>query len=370
MKVLLVMDNIAVANGISSIVMNFCRSLKNIRFDFIVSTKYADNYEAEIISLGGKVFYMTDAPSLSVSALPQIIKNAKRFMKANAGNYDVVHLHTATFCFPYLYYAKKYGVKSRVAHAHSISFGNSKLSSVRNTLMLLPLKTLANKFLACSQTAGEKFYYPLKIKDFEVMLNGISFEKYAFDLNARRDIREEFGVGEKTVLVGHISNMTPLKNVPFAVKSFAKLHKVNPDSRLLLIGKNELPEAVKSAIDECGVGEWVINAGVRSDVPRCLSAMDVCLMPSETEGLGLVAVECQASMLPVITSKGFPDEIYATDICCALDYDEQLWADKALELSAGRLQPIDLKAAKERFDIEYVARKLADCYVSQKGDIK
>lgn len=368
MKVLLVLDNISLSSGVSSIVMNFYRNIKDIEFDFLVSVHSQRNHEDEIKSLGGRVFYMTDAFSLSVKRLPEIIKNSKRFFKDYAKEYDVVHLHTATFCYPYLYHAKKYGIERRIAHAHSIAFGNSKLSSIRNTLMLLPLKRLANRFLACSKTAGEKFYYPLGIKNFETMLNGISFEKFAFDMEARRGIRREFNVADSTVLVGHISNMTPLKKVPFAIESFAKLHAVNPDSKLLLIGKNDLPDAVKTAVEEHGVSDSVINAGVRYDVPRCLSAMDVCLMPSETEGLGLVAVECQASGVPVVTSKGFPEEIYASEICVGLGYDADAWAKTALVLSDKRLQPVDLGEAVKRFEIEQVAKRLAECYASKKGD--
>lgn len=365
MRVLHVLDNISLSSGISSIVMNFYRNISDIQFDFLVSVHSERNHEEEIKSLGGKVFYMTDSFSLSAKLLPDMIKNSKKFFKENAKNYDIVHLHTLTFCYPYLYYAKKYGAKHRVSHAHSISFGNSKLSSIRNSLMLMPLKSLSTAFLSCSREAGEKFYYPLGIKEFETMLNGISFEKFAFDVSARAEVRREFGVDDGTILVGHISNMTPLKKVPFAVKCFAEFRKSHPNSKLLLIGKDKLPESVSSAIEGFGVSDSVINAGVRYDVPRCLSALDICLMPSLTEGLGLVTVECQASGVPVVTSKGFPKEVYASEICVGLEYDEKLWVKAMSELYEKRLQPVDLKAAEMSFDIKNVTQKLHRFYASQ-----
>ena len=62
-----------------------------------------------------------------------------------------------------------------------------------------------------------------------------------------------------------------------------------------------------------------------------MSALDICYMPSEKEGLGLVAVECQANNLTVAVSNGFPEDVFVSDLIFRLENyeikDEELPKD-------------------------------------------
>jgi len=342
--------------------MNWYRNIdrEKIQFDFLVSYASKASYTEEIQKLGGRVFAMSEQLSLHVQGLPRLFANVKNFMKVHAHEYDAVHLHTTTFSYPYLYYAKKYGIKVRFCHAHSIDLGNTRLSSLRNRLMILPLKATANHFLACSREAGEKNYYPLGIKDFSVVLNGVDFSRYDMDEDNRQQTRQMLGVGEKTRLFSHISNMAPIKNVPFVVRVFAQIAETDPDSKLLLVGRKELPPEVQRQIQAHGLEDKIIHLGVRSDVPQLLAASDVCLMPSKTEGLGLVAVESQLAGTPVITSPGFPDEVYATELAVRAEPDSRLWA--CLALAQKRKAPGSCRDALKRFDISCIAAQISDYY--------
>ena len=58
----------------------------------------------------------------------------------------------------------------------------------------------------------------------------------------------------------------------------------------------------------------MIFAGVRSDVPRLMSAMDVLLLPSLYEGMPNVALEAQACGLPCLLSDTITKEANVTGL--------------------------------------------------------
>lgn len=66
---------------------------------------------------------------------------------------------------------------------------------------------------------------------------------------------------------------------------------------------------------------------------RILQAMDVFLFPSLYEGLGIAALEAQATGLPCIISDSVPSECRVTDLAESLDLNLPIdeWADVVLE---------------------------------------
>lgn len=113
---------------------------------------------------------------------------------------------------------------------------------------------------------------------------------------------------------------------------FNELQKSVPDSILLLIGKGELMEQVKTRVEELGIQDKVIFAGVRSDVPQLLSAMDVFLFPSLYEGMPNTVVEAQATGLPCVISDTITREANITGLVTYLPLSASTaaWVEKVL----------------------------------------
>lgn len=114
--------------------------------------------------------------------------------------------------------------------------------------------------------------------------------------------------GEKIVI--HISNFRPVKRVDDAVRIFARVNRKIP-SRLLLVGDGpERPCAVRVAEEE-SVADRVVFLGKQESVAELLSCADLCLVPSESESFGLVALEALASGVPVVATRqgGIPEVV-------------------------------------------------------------
>ena len=79
-----------------------------------------------------------------------------------------------------------------------------------------------------------------------------------------------------------------------------------------------------------GIAGNVMFMGVRSDVNKLLQAMDIFVLPSHFEGLGMVLIEAQAAGLPCITSKAVvPDVVNITGNVdfVSLDDGAAIWTE-------------------------------------------
>ncbi|MFW2340504.1 MAG: glycosyltransferase [Acidimicrobiia bacterium] len=132
-----------------------------------------------------------------------------------------------------------------------------------------------------------------------------------FSPGDRRLQRAELGLPEDDPLVLFVGRVQPLKGIDVAVEAFALLSRQHPTARLVVIGgpsgpsgSDELQNA-REVADRAGVTEVVsfLQPVEHSVLARYYRAADVLLVPSRSESFGLVAVEAQASGLPVVAAR-------------------------------------------------------------------
>ena len=80
------------------------------------------------------------------------------------------------------------------------------------------------------------------------------------------------------------------KNHLFSIKIFQEILKKKPESVYLLIGEGEERAVLEQYIQENDLVGKVILLGNRFDVNKLLSCIDVFLLPSRFEGLGIVYI--------------------------------------------------------------------------------
>lgn len=140
---------------------------------------------------------------------------------------------------------------------------------------------------------------------------------YGFDfgiLNAtdedRRRIRTEFGLEDKFV-IGCVGRFFKNKGHRYLFEAVKGIKKEFPEVRILLLGSGD-KQMLDDSIAELDIGENVVFAGHRSDVPACMKAMDLLVHPSLSESFGQVIVEAMCVGTPVVvTSVGGVPEIVA-----------------------------------------------------------
>ncbi len=345
--------------GLETMLMNYYRHIdrSKVQFDFIEHRDRMVDYDAEILEMGGKIYRL---PRLNPFS-GRYLRALDRFF-AEHPEYRIVHSHLDCMAGIPLKYAKKHGVPVRIAHAHN----SSQEKNLKYPLKLIYKRNIpvyASDLFACSKAAGEWMF---GTKEFTVLNNAIDANAYVYNEKTRQEVRDEFGIDPNTLVVGHVGRFMPQKNHTFLIDVFCSLLQKQADARLMLVGTGDLQGSVLEQCKKKDIQEKVIFTGVRNDVNRLLQAMDIFVLPSLWEGLGIVAVEAQAAGLPCIVSDRVPNECVKTEGLVhflPLDTGAEVWAQDILRHSDN--QRIDRTQEIERngFDIRINAEQLQKFYL-------
>lgn len=300
-RILQIVSSLSTANGILSVVLNWHRCLKStdVQFDYLYFIPTSVNQEQEIKRLGGYTYCLPCPATHSI----RFLWETYRFFKTH--RYCTVHSHVTGPNLIFYPLAKLFGTKNIIQHAHSVKWGLSLLSNIRNYVMLHAVWPLITHKMACSQLAGEVYYG----KDFTVIPNGINIEKFTFNPRIRTAKRKKLGI-ENNFVLGHIGRIAAEKNHTFLIDVFAEVVKKNAAARLMLAGKGALEEKIKKYVQKTGLADKVCFLGVRQDVAEVYQALDCFVFPSLHEGLGIVALEAQAAGLPCVLADTLPREVF------------------------------------------------------------
>jgi glycosyltransferase involved in cell wall biosynthesis len=119
---------------------------------------------------------------------------------------------------------------------------------------------------------------------------------------AREPARKELGLDRTVPLVGVVGRLESQKGHGYLLEAWPSVVGEFPDARLLLVGEGSLRGALETRARALGVGDSLIFAGFRADVPRLLDAMDVVVLPSLYEGMPLTAIEASAMARPIVAT--------------------------------------------------------------------
>ena len=355
-RVLHVLDKISVDSGVSTVVMNYYAKLNHerITFDFMVNEDIDTETRAYIEASGSKVFIM---PELKVVNVFKYIRALKAFYKTH--DYKIIHGHVANSAVFYLGLARKI-IPIRIIHSHSTKTSDIFWKRIRNWALVRFIKYVANNRVACSEDAAVFLFG--KKNDAALIENAICVGKFTFNTIARENTRCELGL-EKNYVIGHIGRFSAVKNHDFLVDVFLEVHNQNDNARLLLIGDGELYQDTIKKVENLGLKESVTFLGLVDEVNRYINAMDILVLPSLFEGLGLVVVEAQASGLPVIVSEYVPRRIDITGSIEFLKLDKSLWAKALLSIPAdSNREKQGKKVMGSRFDISIQIERLCEYY--------
>ncbi|MBQ6560442.1 MAG: glycosyltransferase [Erysipelotrichaceae bacterium] len=188
------------------------------------------------------------------------------------------------------------------------------------------------QIIALHQDMANEINEMFHIGNCSVIRNGVDFAKFRDVPEDRHSIREELGIADSTYVIGQIGRFTYQKNPEFTVHLFKKLLEVREDACLLLIGRGKQENELRQLIRDLQIEDKAKVLINREDIPRLLKAMDVFILPSRFEGLGIVLIEAQVAGIPCVVSDQVPEEAYQSPNITRLrlDDDTEKWIDALL----------------------------------------
>jgi len=263
--------------------------------------------------------------------------------------------------------AKKYGIGIRIAHSHCIDFQtDSQLKKLIGDLFKVPLNKYANNYFACSKEAGE-WLFGNKITNsdkFKIVHNAVDLQKYKFDAETRNKIRSDLKIDSNTVVMGHVGRFVNLKNHDFLIDIFYEFNQMCKNSKLLLLGTGIKENEIKEKVKKLELEENVIFVGFKNNVNDYMCAMDLFVLPSKAEGLGLVLIEAQASGLKCFASQDVvPEEVNVSNTIefISLNSSSKEWADSLIKINNERLNNQEI-IKQQGYDIRDTGKFLQDFY--------
>jgi glycosyltransferase EpsF len=323
---------------------------KDVSFDFLlVGGSPGDALTDEVLKTGANIYYID-------FNLGRFLDFRNKFISLlRKGSFQAIHSHLDFISgwvflagFPFL-------PKHRVSHLHNpiINIRNYLSVSLHRYISFylgrILTYLLTTKLTGTSNQVMREYGYfkwPYKKKNIGAIYCGFNPTRfYPIDLAEKQKMKSEFPFimnGKKiAIFVGRIdldeAFDTNQKNPDFAFAIAKELVLQDADWCFIFIGKIGLK--AQQYQEECaalGISDKIFFLGIRKDVHLFMGFASILVFPALSEGLGMVAVECQAAGTPVLVSDQVPIEAKVVDglyFQHSLIYEPKSWVKRILEIS-------------------------------------
>src|SRR3972149_5280591 len=183
-------------------------------------------------------------------------------------------------------------------------------------------------------------------------------------------VRAELGIPTDAKVIGTVGRLSPEKGYGFFLKAAHEVSEKKKDCFFLFAGDGIQTHALEEQARSLGIKDRVIFAGKRSDIPEVLSAMDLFILSSLTEGQPMALLEAMAAGTPsVATSVGDAPKILKAGEAGLIvpPSDSQGLAEGILQLLddpalAARLSMAAARTVEESYSSNRMAAEYRACY--------
>jgi glycosyltransferase involved in cell wall biosynthesis len=198
-----------------------------------------------------------------------------------------------------------------------------------------------------------------------VLPNGVDVARFA--PTPKEEARNDLELDTSGKFIVGVGGFLPFKGQDDLIRAFARVHESIPDSKLILLGDGPKAKELKRVARDVDVRDDVQFEGwvPFEKIPLYLSASDLFVHPSTSEGFPNVVLEAMASGLPVVMSNVVGlNSVFEDGRNCFFvpPKDEKALEEKMLallrdEALAEEMGTRNLEYAKE-FDWSFFAEKL------------
>lgn len=229
------------------------------------------------------------------------LRLARLFRKLNV---KIVHAHNSTAFKHAAIAAKIVGVPVIIQTRHGDELARK---SGWRIILQNKLTRLADKIVCICEGFRQKLIHNKSVdKDKLVVIhNGINVSFIEKNKIGRNQKRIMLGLNADDCVIVNVANIRVEKGQEILIRAFKQVADKEPKAKLLIVGSAtdaQLTRALKDLTQGLGLAESVIFLGKREDVSEILSASDIFVLSSLTEGLPISVLEAMAAGIPVVAT--------------------------------------------------------------------
>ncbi len=237
------------------------------------------------------------------------------------------------------------------------------------------MNLVTNKIIAVSSEVRSQSIKEEKVspKKIITIYNGIDLDVYSDKIFDRKKIRKNFGIKENEFVFGMLAALRPEKRHDIFIKAASIVIKKIPGARFMVVGGGY--EKTKIQIDELiskyNLQNEFLLTGVLGNVVPALSAFDISILCSDTEGMSNSVLQSIAmSKATIVTDVGGNPEVIEDGVNGILipPDDPGSLAESMIELFNNEqkrkgMETQALKIATNKFNIYPIVKKLEGVYM-------
>jgi len=285
-KIVYLINSLALG-GAEKLLLDICRLIDKDKFEVFVCTVNGSGplySQFEKLGINLKIFQKKSKIGLNV--IGQIYKFLKEIKP------QIVHTHL----FAGDTWGRIAAIFARtpiiIVTEHNLNLDEGFIKK----LIKLILSWFTDKIIAVSEGVRD---YSIKIEKIkadklEVVYNGIDLEKFAF--------RGYKPIDLANVKAGVVARLEKQKGHQYLIAALPLILKKYPNLILNIIGTGSLEHELQSQIENLNIKDKVIFRGAQLELDKILEQMDLFILPSVWEGLGIAILEAQAVGVPVLAS--------------------------------------------------------------------
>jgi glycosyltransferase involved in cell wall biosynthesis len=140
-------------------------------------------------------------------------------------------------------------------------------------------------------------------EQFAVIPSGVDLERFRRVAGTLDRHAAGFDLPPDAAVVGSVGWLTTVKGHRYLIEALSRLRSFHSRLYGVVVGAGELLDELQALAAARGLADSIRFLGLRDDVPECLAAMDVFVLPSLNEGMGRALVEAMAAGRPVVATR-------------------------------------------------------------------
>ncbi|MBU1044174.1 MAG: glycosyltransferase family 4 protein [Candidatus Omnitrophica bacterium] len=247
-----------------------------------------------------------------INPIIDLIGFVKLYFIFKKHKFDIVHTHTAKAGALGRLAAFFAGVKVIVhtSHGHNFYGYFNPLMSKFIVLIERFLSSFTSKIIALTELEKKDLVEFGVCQDGKIeVINTVIEVNAEFKEDKSITVKHDLGFSKEDIIIGMVGRLEPIKGLECFIQAAIMIAKKFSKVHFVLVGEGSLRESLEANIAGQNLSKRFTFTGWQDDPLSYMQAMDMLVLASLNEAVGLVLIEAQSMGVPVIATKvgGVPE---------------------------------------------------------------